>query len=169
MKAIAKKLHAAKLEIGKVSKNATNPHFKSRYTDINALLEAVEPILLKYDLVLLQPISDGYVSTIIVDVETGEQATSSIVLPTQLDPQKLGSAITYFRRYTLQSLLALQAEDDDANTATAAHKPTQPTKPQLTAPIATAEAAKGTTVEQLKAKYTVTSEQELKYKQLLNK
>ena len=165
MKAIAKKLHAAKLEIGKVSKNATNPHFKSRYTDINALLEAVEPILLKHDLVLLQPISDGYVSTIIVDIETGEQATSSILLPTQLDPQRLGSAITYFRRYTLQSLLALQAEDDDANTATASHKPL----PQLTATTAQSEAAKGTTVEQLKARYTVTAEQELKYKSLLNK
>jgi hypothetical protein len=61
--------------------------------------------------------------------------------------------------------LTLQAIDDDANTATAAHKPL----PQLTAPIATAEAAKGTTVEQLKAKYTVTNEQEVKYKQLLNK
>ena len=165
MKAIAKKLHAAKLEIGKVSKNATNPHFKKTYADINALLEAVEPILLKHDLVLLQPISDGYVSTIIVDIETGEQATSSILLPTQLDPQKLGSAITYFRRYTLQSLLALQAEDDDANTATASHKPL----PQLTATTATAEAAKGTTVEQLKSKYTVTNEQEYKYKSLLNK
>jgi hypothetical protein len=40
---------------------------------------------------------------------------SSIALPTIQDPQKLGSAITYFRRYTLQSLLSLQAVDDDAN------------------------------------------------------
>ena len=40
---------------------------------------------------------------------------SSIALPTIQDPQKLGSAITYFRRYTLQSLLSLQAIDDDAN------------------------------------------------------
>jgi hypothetical protein len=39
-------------------------------------------------------------------------------LPNIQDPQKLGSAITYYRRYTLQSLLGLQAEDDDGNTAT---------------------------------------------------
>ena len=40
-------------------------------------------------------------------------------LPNLQDPQKLGSAITYFRRYTLQSLLGLQAEDDDGNKASA--------------------------------------------------
>jgi hypothetical protein len=39
-----------------------------------------------------------------------------MVLPNLQDPQKLGSAITY-RRYTLQSLLGLQAEDDDGNKA----------------------------------------------------
>ena len=42
---------------------------------------------------------------------------TDINLPEISDPQKLGSAITYFRRYTLQSLLALQAEDDDGNKA----------------------------------------------------
>ena len=39
------KLHAAKMNIGKVAKNATNPHFKKSYADINALLDTVEPIL----------------------------------------------------------------------------------------------------------------------------
>jgi hypothetical protein len=38
-------------------------------------------------------------------------------LPETVDAQKAGSAITYFRRYALQSLLALEAEDDDGNTA----------------------------------------------------
>jgi hypothetical protein len=42
------------------------------------------------------------------------------------DPQKLGSAVTYYRRYTLQSLLGLQAEDDDANSASQAVKSTKP-------------------------------------------
>jgi hypothetical protein len=41
-----------------------------------------------------------------------------MVLPNLQDPQKLGSAITYYRRYTLQSLLGLQAEDDDGNKRT---------------------------------------------------
>jgi len=42
-----KKLHLAKQQIGKVAKNATNLHFKKSYADINALLIAVEPILLE--------------------------------------------------------------------------------------------------------------------------
>jgi hypothetical protein len=66
---------------------------------------------------MLQPIQNGNVSTIIIDCESSETIESSIALPALSDPQKLGSAITYFRRYTLQSLLSLQAEDDDANKA----------------------------------------------------
>jgi hypothetical protein len=46
-----------------------------------------------------------------------ETIESTTVLPEQTDPQKVGSAITYFRRYALQSLLALEAEDDDAELA----------------------------------------------------
>jgi antitoxin component YwqK of YwqJK toxin-antitoxin module len=53
--------------------------------------------------------------TIIVDTESDEVLESSIALPDNLEPQKMGSAITYLRRYSLQSMLFLQAEDDDAN------------------------------------------------------
>ena len=110
-------LFAAKKEIGKISKDSTNPFFKSKYFDINSLLEHVEPILAKHGLFILQPIVAGFVCTQIMN-ENGFVADSCIELPTLSDPQKLGSAITYYRRYTLQSLLALQAEDDDANGAT---------------------------------------------------
>ena len=120
---IYKKLLAAKKEIGKISKDSTNPFFKSKYFDVNALLEHVEPILQAYGLVLLQPIKDNVVLTIIVDSESGKQIESGITLPNLTDPQKLGSAITYYRRYTLQSLLGLQAEDDDANKASRPAKP----------------------------------------------
>jgi hypothetical protein len=51
------------------------------------------------------------------------KVSSAIKLPDLNDPQKLGSAVTYYRRYTLQSLLSLQAEDDDANTASKAPAP----------------------------------------------
>jgi hypothetical protein len=66
---------------------------------------------------MLQPIQNGNVTTIIIDCENNESIESSIALPVLSDPQKLGSAITYFRRYTLQSLLSLMAEDDDGNKA----------------------------------------------------
>jgi len=111
------KLSLVKQEIGVLSKNAKNPFFKSDYLDLNGILSAVEPLLHKYGLLLTQPILEGKVCTIVMDVEDGKAVNSEIPLPNIADPQKLGSAITYFRRYTLQSLLALQAVDDDGNHA----------------------------------------------------
>lgn len=111
------KLLKAKKNIGAITKDSKNPFFKNNYFDINKLISEVEPILLEEGLLLLQPIKDGYVVTEIHDPETKENITSSMMLPEISDPQKLGSAITYFRRYTLQSLLGLQAEDDDGNSA----------------------------------------------------
>ena len=110
------KLSAVKSEVGRISKDSSNPFFKSKYFDVNSLLLHVEPIIQKHELLLLQPIQDGLVKSIIFDTK-GFSIESGIALPELNDPQKLGSAITYYRRYTLQSLLALQAEDDDANLA----------------------------------------------------
>lgn len=121
------KLWKAKQEIEAVKKNAKNPHFKNNYADINAIIEAVEPVLLKYNLILMQPVKLGHVYTEIIDCETGQIVDSFMKLPDIQDPQKIGSAVTYFRRYTLQSLLSLQAEDDDANTASATIKTQKPT------------------------------------------
>jgi hypothetical protein len=109
------KLLKVQSEIGAISKKANNPFFKSKYFDINMLIAEVLPILNKHGITLLQPINDGEVCSAISD--GNEVIESRIALPDINDPQKLGSAITYFRRYTLQSLLALQAEDDDANLA----------------------------------------------------
>lgn len=110
-----KKLLKVQSEIGAISKKANNPFFKSKYFDVNMLIAEVLPILNKHGITLLQPINDGEVCSAISD--GNEVIESRIKLPEINDPQKLGSAITYFRRYTLQSLLALQAEDDDANLA----------------------------------------------------
>jgi hypothetical protein len=110
------KLAAVKAEVGRISKDSSNPFFKSKYFDVNSLLLHVEPIIQKNGLLLLQPIEDNFVKSVIFDT-SGFSISSGIALPELNDPQKLGSAITYYRRYTLQSLLALQAEDDDANLA----------------------------------------------------
>jgi hypothetical protein len=122
-KNIYQKLAVAKAEIGAISKDSTNPFFKSKYFDINNLLAHVEPILQKNGLICLQPIIDGSVVTKIVDVDCIDFIESSIALTDERDPQKLGSQISYFRRYTLSSLLAIQAEDDDANSAKPKTKP----------------------------------------------
>jgi hypothetical protein len=122
------KLSKVKAEIGVLSKNAKNPFFKSDYLDLNGILSAVEPLMEKHGLLLLQPLMDGKVITQIFDVDSYASAQSEMILPNIVDPQKLGSAITYFRRYTLQSLLALQAVDDDGNHAS---KPAPKKKEEL--------------------------------------
>jgi hypothetical protein len=117
MKTIASKLLNVQGSITGIRKSKTNPHFKSQYFDINQMLEQVLPVLQDNGLILTQPIKEGNVYSIITDVESGEFVDSYLPLPQEANPQKLGSAITYYRRYTLQSLLSLQAEDDDGNAA----------------------------------------------------
>jgi len=154
------KLHRAKLAIGKVTKNANNPHFKKSYADLNAIIEAVEPILLENGLLLLQPIQGNSVCTQIIDIDSGMSIESCMELPAGMNPQQQGSAITYYRRYTLQSTLSLQAVDDDG----AAASKSTPTKPpisdeRLTDAITAIE--KGTySLEKLKDQFSLTKEQE---------
>lgn len=121
MVSLSKKIFNVKQELGSVKKTSNNPFFKSKYADLNSHLDLVEPVLEKHGLVLLQPTrctsaTTSMVETQIHDVETGAMVTSA--LPVQGDDmQKLGSAITYARRYTLGALLGLKAEDDDGNIA----------------------------------------------------
>jgi hypothetical protein len=154
------KLHRAKMHIGKVVKNATNPHFKKSYADINALLETVEPILHENGLILLQPIHDTVLLTQIIDIDSGQKVESWLTLPLIQDPQKMISATTYYRRATLQALLSLQAVDDDGNSVTTAVK----TKPSVTDEqfkIALEKIKAGKyTIEKFKENYSLTKEQE---------
>jgi len=157
---IYQKLHLAKQSMGKVIKNATNPHLKRNYADINSIIDTVEPILLDHGLLLIQPIIDDKVCTCIVDVETGKKVDCYLTLPPITDAQKLGGAVTYFRRYTLVSLLSLQAVDDDGHEASRAPK----AKPSLDADKF-AKALKAIadgrySVDELKATYNLTKEQE---------
>lgn len=130
---IYKKIFEAKKEIGKISKDSNNPFYKSKYFDINQLLEHVEPILQKHGLLLLQPITANNVCSVIYDIDAEKNneyyIESTLELTNQTDPQKRGSEITYYRRYTLASLLGLQAEDDDANKTV--KQPTQDNRPWL--------------------------------------
>ena len=104
------KLLKALMEIKPVVKDKTNPHFKKNYADINTMLQEVKPALYKHGIILLQPIIDNRVVSQLFDAESGELiAESNLELSNGLDAQKRGSEITYFRRYTLQSLLGLEA------------------------------------------------------------
>ena len=156
------KLHRAKLAIGKVTKNAMSHH--SKYADLNAILSTVEPVLLENGLLLIQPIQGNSVCTQIVDINySGAMIESCMELPQGITPQQMGSAITYYRRYTLQSALSLQAVDDDGQQASK-ETPNETKKESLSDARFKAALAKIAsnefTVEELKAKFYLTKEQE---------
>ena len=160
-KNIYSKLYDLQNELGTISKDATNPFYKSKYFDINSLIGQLKPLLHKHKLVLLQPITDNQVRSVIVDLDGGS-VESSIELPNDLDAQKLGSAITYFRRYTLQSLLALQAIDDDGNLAIKKQKPKLLENTPQYKNALEGMSKKGYTINDIKKHYTLSKEIEVK-------
>jgi len=105
---------------GVVKDSKGNPTFKSQYFDINTLIATLRPVLQEENLVLIQPLEykdKTVLTTRLIDVLSGESIESSIELPPLSDPQKIGGCITYYRRYSIQSLLLLEALDDDGETA----------------------------------------------------
>lgn len=121
---INEKLFNLQQEIGTISKDETNPFYGSAYFDINSLIKQLQPLLKKYKLLLLQPIEEDIVYSKLICIEGSGGVISGLKIPEITDPQKLGSCITYYRRYTLASLLGLQAIDDDANAASGNISPT---------------------------------------------
>lgn len=127
MKEIAKALLKAQSEMGNASKDSNNPFFKSKYADLNSIREACMPLLNANGITIIQPMVhiDGknFVKTILLHTsgETIESITE-IVYSKQNDAQAQGSGITYARRYGLQSLVCIGAEDDDGNKASMSGK-----------------------------------------------
>ncbi len=155
-----RKVWDAKREIGKVYKNAQSHH--SRYADLNAILDTVEPVLFSFGLIIMQPINNNKVTTQLIDIDSGDMVESSIELPAITNPQQMGSAISYFRRYTLSSLLSISTtDDDDAVSASKA----APAKPKATDDLVNKFAqslADGTakwSVEKFTANYELTEDQ----------
>ena len=109
------KLFEIQQEIGTISKDSKNPFYNSKYFDINSLIAQLMPLLKKHKVLLLQPVENGQVMTRLMCIEKQNFVEGGIPLPDIADPQKLGGAITYFRRYGLASLLGLAADDDDGN------------------------------------------------------
>jgi len=163
MKELYKALGKVKSEVGAISKEETNPFFKSKYFDINGLLKHVEPLLSKNGLILLQPIHEGNVCSQIIHIETGDKIESSMTMQELSDPQKMGSMITYYRRYTLQSLLGLQAEDDDANAASKASQTPEKVWVNKGDKIWNAAIDKGATLDTIKKHYSISKENALAY------
>ena len=113
------RLLAAQKKIGVIAKGKVNPYFDSKYTDINALIEMVKPILNEEGLLILQPLSNvnGRPAITTIIMHGTERVESTFTIPDIDNPQKVGGAVTYGRRYMLMSMLCMEAEDDDGNAA----------------------------------------------------
>ncbi|MCR8939794.1 ERF family protein [Brevibacillus laterosporus] len=124
IKAIAEALSNFNSEVSKVSKDANNPFFKNNYATLDQIIDEVRPILQKNGLSILQlPGGDGEkiaLRTLLIH-QSGEWIESEplSMKPVKNDPQSIGSAITYARRYSMSAFLSLNTgEDDDGNAAT---------------------------------------------------
>jgi hypothetical protein len=121
IKHIASALNKAQAEMSGAKKGANNPFFKSKYADMNSVVDAVRiPFCnngLSYSQFPIMQDNKVGVETILMH-ESGEWMSDILVLPmVKQDPQAAGSAITYAKRYALQSIAGIPSEDDDGNAA----------------------------------------------------
>lgn len=127
MKNIAAALVKAQKKFSPALKTSTNPHFKSKYADLSACVEAVIDALNENGIALIQKThecdSGVMVETVFVH-ESGEtfEAGKLHVPAAKNDPQGYGSALTYARRYSLMASCGIAPEDDDGNAASKPRK-----------------------------------------------
>lgn len=118
------KLYSQLLEVQKkievASKDSNNPFYKSKYADLNSIMGVAKPVLSENDLFIAHLgvfIEGQYCITTRVYNTEGEflECIVPVVSSKPTDPQAQGSSTTYARRYGLQTLLAIETEDDDGN------------------------------------------------------
>lgn len=127
MKEIAQALVKAQKAFGPALKTSSNPHFRSKYADLSACVEAVIDGLNNNGIFLSQPSSeceDGVIVETVFIHESGESwSAGKLHVPaSKQDPQGYGSALTYARRYSLMAACGIAPEDDDGNAASKARQ-----------------------------------------------
>lgn len=118
---LATALSLAQGEMGAAHKDANNPFFRSKYADLTSVMDAVKGPFCKNGLSFTQLpgyAGDKLVLTTVLLHKSGEWISSDTpILAAKADAQAMGSAITYARRYALQSIAGVTADDDDGNAA----------------------------------------------------
>lgn len=119
---LASAMAAAFAKIEAATKSANNPHFKSKYADLGAVIDAVKPPLIEHGLFFTQrcqPCVNGVSVETVLHHEGGDQMSlGTLFVPAnKQDAQGFGSALTYARRYGLMTAFGVPAEDDDGNAA----------------------------------------------------
>lgn len=134
---LAAAMAKAQLEMKPAEKDGKNPHFNNRYATLVSCIEACRPLHENEIAVLQPPVPHGLegvcVATLLVH-SSGEWIRGELFLPaTKKDAQGFGSALSYARRYCLQSTLNMGADDDDGDQATKA-PPRQASAPRKANP-----------------------------------
>jgi hypothetical protein len=125
MKNIATAFVKAQKEFGPALKTNSNAHFKSKYADLSACVEAVIDALNNNGIAMIQKTHQDPTGVTVETVfmhESGEILESGPlhVPAAKNDPQGFGSAMTYARRYSLMAACGIAPEDDDGNAASKA-------------------------------------------------
>ena len=118
MNNVYKKLFEFRKITGKIVKSANNPFHKTKYADLNSVLEVTDPALEEVGLLWIDRPTDMTLESDIIDVDSGEKIT--LICPMLLakqDMQSYGSGLTYGRRYNRLAALGLQTVDEDGNVA----------------------------------------------------
>ena len=140
IKEIGKALGLFHTKVSKIPKTDSNPFFKSKYAALPSILDAIQIPLEESGLVFTQMPDGEFLTTLIIHYESGEFLESSYKMsPVKTDPQSIGSAITYARRYALGAILGLNIDEDDdgnkasgkASTPAPANQQTPPPAPEL--------------------------------------
>jgi hypothetical protein len=169
MKNIASALVKAQKAFGPALKTSTNPHFRSKYADLSACVEAVIDALNNNGIFLLQKnydCADGIMCETVFVHESGEMLECGIVhFPAvKKDPQGYASALTYARRYSLMAACGIAPEDDDGNKASNRQAFLDSSKPTLDAKRLAGAIEKilagQYTTEKLRETFTLTPAQE---------
>ena len=119
IKELTKGLATFHTQVGKIGKDSKNPFFKSNYASLPHILTEIAEPLEKAGLIITQFPDGAGLTTMLIHSESGEYLMAKYDMPVAKanDPQALGSAISYARRYAVSSILSLKIDDDDAEGA----------------------------------------------------
>jgi len=143
---------AALSELTNITKDKVNPHFKSKFTSLDAILDATRPVLARHGLALSQePVFEGGMAGVVTRIihVGGESRESKLLLPLRdQTAQGVGSCLTYSRRYSAAAVLGIASdEDDDGNVASSPPRQRPTTAPTPFHRVETKEEVKRTEVE----------------------
>lgn len=115
---LASALLAFQGEVGRVAKDATNPHFHNKYASLPVIMDTIRPALQANGLAISQMLDQSMTGapalrTVLLHPASGERLEGTCPFPAGLSAQQMGSAVTYFRRYGVLSALGLVADEDD--------------------------------------------------------